>query len=89
MPTYTYKCQKCGNINDVVQKITDDPLTTCDCGGPLNKVIHPAGIIFKGSGFYKTDYGTGSNSGTKEPSKETAPSCPSASSCPAACPANN
>lgn len=88
MPTYTYKCQKCGNINDVMQKITEDPLTECECGGSLNKVIHPAGIIFKGSGFYKTDYDN--NSSKAKPSSKPEASCPAAnSSCSTACPSNN
>lgn len=56
MPTYEYACQSCGRHVEVFQKFSDDPLTTCEvCGGPLRKVFQPAGILFKGSGFYATD----------------------------------
>jgi putative FmdB family regulatory protein len=61
MPTYEYKCYVCNNVFDVEQRITEDPLKTCKfCGGPVHRVISAAGIIFKGSGFHVTDYGTGS-----------------------------
>lgn len=56
MPTYEYACKSCGTHFEVVQSFSDEPLTTCEaCGGTLRKVIHPAGILFKGSGFYSTD----------------------------------
>ena len=56
MPTYEYACQSCGTHVEVYQKFSDEPLTECGvCGGPLRKVFHPAGILFKGSGFYATD----------------------------------
>ena len=56
MPTYEYRCERCGDTVEVVQSFTDSPLTTCtSCGGPLRKVFAPVGIVFKGSGFYKTD----------------------------------
>jgi putative FmdB family regulatory protein len=56
MPTYEYACQSCGTHVEVYQRFNDDPLTECGvCGGPLRKVFHPAGILFKGSGFYATD----------------------------------
>ena len=59
MPTYEYACQSCGRHVEVFQKFSEDPLTTCEvCGGALRKVFHPAGILFKGSGFYATDYGS-------------------------------
>lgn len=61
MPIYEYQCDECGASYEVMQKISDDPLTVCDkCGGPLHKVLHPVAIHFKGSGFYTTDYGKGS-----------------------------
>ena len=63
MPTYEYACMDCGTHVEVFQHFSDDPLTTCgNCGGRLRKVFHPAGILFKGSGFYKTDSRTGSRS---------------------------
>ena len=57
MPTYSYACTECGHAFDIRQSFTDDALTVCpECGEPrLRKVIHPVGIAFKGSGFYKTD----------------------------------
>ncbi|HXF36149.1 MAG TPA: FmdB family zinc ribbon protein [Actinomycetota bacterium] len=56
MPTYEYVCRDCGNHVEAVQGIAEPPLTTCTvCGGALRKVFHPAGIVFKGPGFYATD----------------------------------
>jgi putative FmdB family regulatory protein len=61
VPIYEYQCDKCGASFEVMQKMSDDPLTECDkCGGTLHKVLHPVAIHFKGSGFYTTDYGKGS-----------------------------
>ena len=61
MPTYEYQCKSCGAHHDVVQKFGDDPLTECpSCGGPLRKVFGAVGVVFKGSGFYKTDSRTSS-----------------------------
>ena len=56
MPTYEYACLNCGTHVEVYQRFSEEPLTVCGvCGGPLRKVFHPAGILFKGSGFYATD----------------------------------
>jgi putative FmdB family regulatory protein len=68
MPTYEYRCGQCGQHVEVVQSFTDPPLTECGaCGGPLRKVFAPVGIVFKGSGFYKTDNRAGrSKTGAKE-----------------------
>ncbi|HEX9716713.1 MAG TPA: FmdB family zinc ribbon protein [Actinomycetota bacterium] len=56
MPTYEYACTKCGQHVEVFQRLSEPSLSTCGvCGGPLRKVFHPAGIVFKGSGFYATD----------------------------------
>ena len=56
MPTYQYACTECGDQHEVVQRFSDDPLTVCGaCGGKLRKVFSPVGIVFKGSGFYRTD----------------------------------
>jgi putative FmdB family regulatory protein len=68
MPTYEYRCGQCGQHVEVVQSFADPPLTECgSCGGPLRKVFAPVGIVFKGSGFYKTDSRAGrSKPGTKE-----------------------
>jgi putative FmdB family regulatory protein len=55
MPTYVYECKSCEKSFEVEQRITADPLTDCDCGGNLRRVIQPVGISFKGSGFYVND----------------------------------
>lgn len=56
MPTYEYVCRECGEHLEVFQSFRDDALTTCNaCQGQLRKVFSPAGILFKGSGFYVTD----------------------------------
>lgn len=61
MPIYEYRCDKCGVSFETLQRMSDDPLETCQaCGGALRKVMHPVAIHFKGSGFYTTDYGKGS-----------------------------
>jgi putative FmdB family regulatory protein len=64
MPTYEYRCRDCGHSFDIVQKMSDDPLTHCpECGGELRKVFAPPAISFKGSGFYATDHGKKSKPG--------------------------
>src|SRR5438445_6208248 len=69
VPTYTYTCTACNNHIEKRQSFTDPPLTTCDeCGGTLRKIIHPVGIVFKGSGWYVTD-SRSSSSSTNGPSK--------------------
>jgi len=56
VPTYQYTCIECGEPLEAVQKFSDEPLTVCPaCGGRLRKVFSPVGIVFKGSGFYRTD----------------------------------
>ena len=64
MPTYGYRCGSCGHQFEIVQRISEEPLTTCPkCQGKLSKVLYPVGISFKGSGFYTTDYkGAGKDS---------------------------
>lgn len=57
MPIYEYKCDN-GHVFDVIQKMSDEPLTECEeCGAPAERVLHPVAVHFKGSGFYNTDYG--------------------------------
>jgi len=57
VPIYGYRCSNCGHQLEVMQKVSDKPLTVCpECQGKLTKLFYPAGVIFKGSGFYKTDY---------------------------------
>ncbi len=65
MPTYAYRCTTCATEFDVYQRFDEDALTTCpSCSGQLRKLFSPAGIVFKGSGFYRTDSrsSTGSSS---------------------------
>ena len=63
MPTYTYTCTACNEMIEKRQSFSDPPLTTCEqCGGALRKVIHPVGIVFKGSGWYITDSRSASSS---------------------------
>ena len=82
MPTYEYECQSCHQRVEAVQKFTDPALTTCDaCGGELRKVFSAVGIVFKGSGFYKTD-SRGTSSSTTPVSSPTTPTAPAASPAP-------
>jgi putative FmdB family regulatory protein len=68
MPIYEYKCEN-GHVFDVIQRMTDEPLTKCEeCGAPAVRVLTPPAIHFKGSGFHNTDYGTkrgGGNGGSE------------------------
>jgi putative FmdB family regulatory protein len=68
MPIYEYKCDN-GHVFDVIQRMTDEPLTKCEeCGAPAARVLTPPAIHFKGSGFHNTDYGTkrgGGNGGSE------------------------
>jgi putative FmdB family regulatory protein len=69
VPTYQYACTECAERLEVVQRFSDDPLTVCSaCGGRLRKVFSPVGIVFKGSGFYRTD----SRKGGSEPAVASA-----------------
>jgi putative FmdB family regulatory protein len=70
VPTYDYQCRDCGHTIEVIHGMQEQGPTTCErCSGPLRRVLFPAGIIFKGAGFYKTDSrssgSTESGSGTK------------------------
>jgi putative FmdB family regulatory protein len=57
MPIYEYKCEN-GHVFEVIQPITDEPLTECqECGAPAARVLYSPAVHFKGSGFYNTDYG--------------------------------
>ena len=78
MPTYQYRCTECGGELEAVQKFSDDPLTVHDeCGGRLRKVFSPVGIVFKGSGFYRTDSRKGSTA--SEPASTASSSAGSSS----------
>ncbi|MGA2036269.1 MAG: FmdB family zinc ribbon protein [Acidimicrobiales bacterium] len=72
MPTYEYACTSCGEHLEVVQSFRDDPLTACPaCSGPLRKVFGSIGVVFKGSGFYKTDSRSASRSSKPAASSDT------------------
>ena len=72
MPTYQYQCTECGEDLEAVQKFSDSPLTECPtCNGRLRKVFSAVGIVFKGSGFYRTDSRSSSSIGSR-PAKEHA-----------------
>src|SRR5580693_8583737 len=75
VPTYSYACTGCGNRFDVVQAFTDDALTTCDqCSGRLRKLFNSVGVVFKGSGFYRTDSRESAKSETNGSAKTSSPS---------------
>jgi putative FmdB family regulatory protein len=81
VPTYQYRCTECGGQLEAVQKFTDDPLTVHeDCGGRLRKVFSPVGIVFKGSGFYRTDSRKGSSASEPAVAAATAGSSADSSS---------
>jgi putative FmdB family regulatory protein len=80
VPTYQYVCTECGGQIEAVQKFTDDPLTVHDCGGKLRKVFSPVGIVFKGSGFYRTDSRSGAGSTLSTTSSASSASSDSGSS---------
>jgi putative FmdB family regulatory protein len=87
MPTYEYECQTCHKRVEAVQRFTDPALTVCaHCGGELRKVFSAVGVVFKGSGFYKTDSRKADKSSTPSQTATTPASTPSteSSSTPAA-----
>ena len=64
MPIYGYRCANCGHQFEIQQRMSDEPLKVCPkCQGKLTKILYPTGVIFKGSGFYTTDY-KGSDKGS-------------------------
>lgn len=70
MPTYDYRCTDCDKEFEMTHGV-DDTVESCpDCGGKVRRVFHPVGIIFKGSGFYKTDTRSASDNGDGQPSPE-------------------
>src|SRR5260370_36694406 len=79
MPTYEYQCKSCEHRFEIWQKMTDNALTVCpECNGTIRRILFAAGIVFKGSGFYKTDHGNGTvvgdnNQASKPDNKEGAP----------------
>ncbi|MDQ0673616.1 MULTISPECIES: FmdB family zinc ribbon protein [Micrococcaceae] len=76
MPTYAYACKDCGHAFDIVQSFSDSSLTSCpECQGTLRKKFNSVGVVFKGSGFYRTD--------SRDAKGSTVSAAPAASSTPA------
>ena len=81
MPTYSYACTECGNRFDAVQAFSDDALTTCPkCSGRLRKLFSSVGVVFKGSGFYRTDSRESAKSSTNGSAKSSESATVSSSS---------
>ncbi|MFC9786609.1 FmdB family zinc ribbon protein [Rhodococcus sp. NPDC127528] len=91
MPTYSYACTECSNRFDIVQSFSDDTLTVCpQCSGKLRKLFNSVGIVFKGSGFYRTDSRGGSSTASEAASTKSdsaAAKSDSSSAAPASTPA--
>jgi putative FmdB family regulatory protein len=78
MPTYTYRCQKCGEEFERFQSMSDEPVKRCpECKGKVQRVFHPVGIVLKGSGFHRNDY---RSSGAKKSSESSSEKSESSSS---------
>jgi putative FmdB family regulatory protein len=88
MPTYGYLCQTCSHHFETWQKMTDESLTVCpECGKHIRRVLYPAGIVFKGAGFYKTDHGNGAhgaNGANSEDQKVESPTTETSTNCSSA-----
>lgn len=85
MPTYAYACTECGHAFDIHQSFSDAALTECpSCGGRLRKVFSSVGVVFKGSGFYRTDSRSSSTSTTSSTPSTSASSSSTPASKPAA-----
>jgi putative FmdB family regulatory protein len=81
MPTYSYACTECGNRFDAVQAFSDDALTTCPkCSGRLRKLFNSVGVVFKGSGFYRTDSRESAKNSTNGSAKSSESTTASSSS---------
>lgn len=81
MPTYDYACNSCGHRFDVRQSFHDEPIATCpECGASVRRVLYPAGVIFKGSGWYKTDSRKPESAGSASHSEAKSDSSSSSSS---------
>ncbi|YCN56801.1 FmdB family zinc ribbon protein [Rhodococcus erythropolis] len=80
MPTYSYACTECDNRFDIVQSFSEDSLTVCPaCSGKLRKLFNSVGIVFKGSGFYRTDSRGGSGTVSEPAKSDSAPAAKSES----------
>ena len=85
MPTYQYACTECGHAFEQFQSFSDDALTECpECQGRLRKVFNAVGVVFKGSGFYRTDSRKPESTSESAPKGESGDSTPAKSETPAA-----
>jgi putative FmdB family regulatory protein len=81
MPTYTYRCNKCGEEYEVVRSMSDPPLKRCKkCRGALRRTFHPVGIVLKGSGFHRNDYRSASRRSGESADKKSESSSSESSS---------
>ncbi len=73
MPIYEYECERCSRTFEVIQKFSDEPIAVCAvCSGPVRRVLSPPGLVFKGTGWYVTDYARSDQKrATEEGGKET------------------
>jgi putative FmdB family regulatory protein len=79
VPTYGYRCTKCGNQFEVFQRMSDEPVQTCPkCQGKVTQIRYPSGTVFKGSGYYSTDYKASGSSGSSNGSGSNTESKPEA-----------
>jgi putative FmdB family regulatory protein len=84
VPTYDYQCRACGAVTEVIHAMAEDGPSVCEvCGGQLRRVLYPAGIIFKGSGFYRTDSRAAASSSASESASKPSTDAASAESKPA------
>ena len=75
MPLYEYKCAKCGDVFELIQKFSDEPLSEHPgCGGAVERLLSPPALQFKGSGWYVTDYGRNGSDGKKKSKSESSDS---------------
>jgi putative FmdB family regulatory protein len=83
VPTYDYQCRSCGAVTEVIHSMLEEGPGTCEiCGGQLRRMLYPTGIIFKGSGFYRTDSRNGSASSGSEPASKPSSAPSTASEAP-------
>jgi putative FmdB family regulatory protein len=87
MPLYEYRCTECGDVFEVIQKLSDTPLTVHKkCGGTVERLVSPSALQFKGSGWYVTDYARGSSdksASAGKDGKDSSKSAPKTESAPA------
>ena len=71
MPLYEYKCKTCGDVFEVLQKFSDEPVSVhAECGGDVDRLISPSAFHFKGTGWYVTDYGRSKGANGKGQAKD-------------------